>query len=153
MLEHSMRSLPTLFLLAACTAGSGPPPEPGLDAPDPVTPSPAAPVAAPPPAAVAAPPPPPDDAPDPGDPPVSVRVVPDGPGMAVEITTDGWPGRAMEPALHVGQHRFDAYVHTSPVTLRFDVAEPDLLPQGAEARVQYGDDVVVSFVLPAPEAR
>jgi len=67
---------------------------------------------------------------------------------AIDIETDGWPGRAMEPSLQVGEHTFHKYTHPTPTTIRFVVMEAALLPSGAEAVVRYGRDEVARFVLP-----
>ncbi|MFT7518775.1 MAG: hypothetical protein ACI9MC_000907 [Kiritimatiellia bacterium] len=69
--------------------------------------------------------------------------------VTVEIETDGWPGRAMEPALHVNDLRFYVYTHSSPTTLRFVVADASLLPEYADASVIYGEYEHARFVLPA----
>ena len=74
-----------------------------------------------------------------------------GQAVQVDIESAGWPGRAMEPVLHVGQLRFNSYSHVSPTVLRYVVDGPDLLPQGAEASVRYGSYEAARFILPAVE--
>ena len=74
-----------------------------------------------------------------------------GQAVHVNIEREGWPGRAMEPVLLVGQLRFNSYSHVSPTVLRYVVDGPDLLPQGAEASVRYGSHDVARFMLPAVE--
>lgn len=148
-----MRTLSVVVLLAACTPGPAGPPDAATPAPIP----PAVERAAAAPEEAATPSAGLPDAPEPTtdqrETTVTVTVTQSGGGVFVEVTSDGWPGRATEPALHVGGARFDAYTHTSPVTLRFVVPDPALVPPGAEASVRYGDQVLASFVMPAPEAR
>jgi hypothetical protein len=69
--------------------------------------------------------------------------------IAIEIQTEGWPGKAMDPVLVVGEARFTHYSHPSPTVIRFVVADPALLPAGAEAIVRYGEREVARFTLPA----
>ena len=69
--------------------------------------------------------------------------------VAIEIETEGWPGRAMDPVLRVGEYQFTAYTHVSPTVLRYVVDGPELLPAGAEAVVHFGRQEVARFLLPA----
>jgi hypothetical protein len=56
------------------------------------------------------------------------------------IRDEGWPGRALDPVLHVGELTFTRYEHTSPTVLRYVAADRDALPGAAAAFVQWGDD-------------
>jgi len=71
--------------------------------------------------------------------------------VAVDLSSGGWPGEAMEPSLEIQGVRFERYTHSDPVTLRFVVANPSLVPTGATALVRYGDRVVAELTLPAVE--
>ncbi len=74
--------------------------------------------------------------------------------VAIEITADDWGGRALDPVLSIGALHFHHYEHPTIGVIRFVVAERALLPAGAEASMQWGDDVgsriVVSAALPVP---
>lgn len=76
-----------------------------------------------------------------------------GQAVAIDLRSDGWPGEGMEPSLHVQGLVFRAYTHVDPVTLRFVVAGPERVPEGAVATLRYGDRPVGEVVLPAVEAR
>jgi len=68
--------------------------------------------------------------------------------VALDLRSEeGWPGRALDPVLHVGQLRLTHYQHPAPDVLRFVVADGALLPAGAEVFLQYGDDVASRVVL------
>lgn len=94
--------------------------------------------------------------------PVDVRRAENGRGervaavapRALIVRADSWPGRALDPVLHIGQLHFHAYDHPSKSELRYVVADVALLPAGAEAALQYGDDtrsrVVLSTALEVP---
>ncbi len=56
------------------------------------------------------------------------------------VAPDGFPGRALDPVLYVGQLRFTRYSHPTPDRMRFVVADRAVLPEGAEVALQWGDD-------------
>lgn len=60
--------------------------------------------------------------------------------VAIDVTAERWPVRALDPALHVGQLVLRHYRHVSPRVLRFVLADRSALPRGAPACVMYGDD-------------
>lgn len=51
-----------------------------------------------------------------------------------------FPGRALDPVLHVGDLHFHRYRYTDTGRLMFVVADVGLLKAGAEVYVQYGDN-------------
>lgn len=80
---------------------------------------------------------------------VEVRLVALSEGrVAVDLTSEGWPGRAMGPELVSGDLRVDTAEHLHPTALRFTVDRAEL-PLGTEASVYYGNDEVARFVLPS----
>lgn len=60
--------------------------------------------------------------------------------VAIEITAEAWPVRALDPVLHVGDLIFSHYTFPRLNVLRYVVADREILPAGAEAFVQYGAD-------------
>ncbi len=61
--------------------------------------------------------------------------------VALELRReDGWPGRALNPVLYVGELRFEHYEHVDPLVLRYVAADGAALPRDADAFVQWGDD-------------
>jgi hypothetical protein len=61
--------------------------------------------------------------------------------VAIDLDVlDGWPGRAREPELHVGQLVFRRYRHVSVQTLRFVVADRTVLRDAGPVSVRWGDD-------------
>ena len=60
--------------------------------------------------------------------------------LAIEITADAWPVRAIDPVLHVGELEFHHYTFPAPNVLRFQAADASLLTADAEVWIQYGDD-------------
>jgi hypothetical protein len=80
--------------------------------------------------------------------PVDVESAEDGRGatiparapVAIEIAAEAWPVRALDPVLHVGDLEFRHYTFPRLNVLRFVAADAALLPAGAAAWVQYGDD-------------
>ena len=160
-----MRRLWLLLLLAACESGAiEPQVEPAEPAPEPSTvrtvPEPAA---TPAPTPEPAPAPPPNAEPPRSDVTVRTWVVgealaEDGStrerhdqAVAIELTSEGWPGEAMEPTLEVQGRRFVHYTHPSPVALRFVVADPSLVPAGETAVLRWGERVVAELTLPTVE--
>lgn len=87
--------------------------------------------------------------------PSDARVGEDGHGRRVAATAaralvvraEAWPGRALDPVLHVGRLRFHHYDHPSKNELRYVVADVALLPDGAEVALQYGEDTRSRIVL------
>jgi hypothetical protein len=61
--------------------------------------------------------------------------------VAIDISAEAWPVRALDPVLHVGDLVFRHYTFPRVNVLRFVVADSALLPDGAAAWVQYGDDL------------
>ena len=68
--------------------------------------------------------------------------------IALDLRSEGWPGRGESPALVLGDRRFEDSEHTHPTVLRFTVPADAPLAAGAPAAVAYGDDVVARFELP-----
>ncbi|MCK9462046.1 MAG: hypothetical protein M0R80_20660 [Proteobacteria bacterium] len=60
--------------------------------------------------------------------------------VAIEITAEAWPVRALDPVLHVGDLEFRHYTFPRLNVLRYVAADRALLPAGAAAWIQYGDD-------------
>lgn len=63
----------------------------------------------------------------------------------------GWPARALDPVLHIGELHFHSYEHTGRRTLRFVIDDVTRLTPGAAVYVQYGDDLRSRVRLPALE--
>ena len=62
--------------------------------------------------------------------------------IAVDITAERWPGRALDPVLHVGKNSFFEYRFPAPGVMRFLVADATLLDVPNQIiYLQYGDDV------------
>jgi hypothetical protein len=62
--------------------------------------------------------------------------------IAIELRAPGgWPGRALDPVLHVGELLFREYTFPEPEVIRFVAADEALVPAGAAMAVQYGDDL------------
>jgi hypothetical protein len=83
------------------------------------------------------------------------QIVPARRAVALDVIADAWPGRALDPVLHVGQGLvFRRYGHPGPGVLRFVAADADALPAGAPVYLQWGDDdgsrVEVSAALEVP---
>ena len=66
---------------------------------------------------------------------------------ALDLHADGWPGRALDPVLHVGDLRFHRYSFPAREVMRFVVDDVGRLPVGAEAWLQWGDDEASRIVL------
>jgi len=60
--------------------------------------------------------------------------------IAIEITAEAWPVRALDPVLHVGDLEFRHYTFPRVNVLRYVAADAALVPAGAAAWIQYGDD-------------
>lgn len=67
--------------------------------------------------------------------------------IAIDLDASRFPPRALDPVLTVGTLRFVHYRHPRVGTLRFVVASHELLVDGAEVSVQYGDDASSRVVL------
>lgn len=52
----------------------------------------------------------------------------------------GWPARAVDPVLHIGDLHFHDYEHVNRTTLRFVVDDVDRLGVGDAVYVQYGEE-------------
>jgi len=61
--------------------------------------------------------------------------------VAIDLVNEnGWPGRARDPTLHIGQLVFVHYEHPAIDVMRFVVADRQLLPVGMPVVLRYGDD-------------
>lgn len=52
----------------------------------------------------------------------------------------GWPGRALDPVLHVGELQLTRYEHVTIQVLRFVLADRAVASEGAPVALQWGDD-------------
>ena len=69
------------------------------------------------------------------------RVVPATDPVYVDLVrADGFPGRAQDPELHIGQLRFTRYSHPAPDRMRFVVADRALLESSTDIALQWGTD-------------
>ncbi len=64
----------------------------------------------------------------------------DAPHALVLKSDAGWPGRALDPVLHIGDLHFHDYVHVDRTTLRFVVDDVRRLGVGDAVFVQYGEE-------------
>jgi len=144
--------LALLSLVISACAGAAQPGAALPDAPDAARSAPdAAPVAAPTPPALRvddADAPPPAVTPEP-----TMRVTATAsrlPGgeVALDLRSEGWPGRGESPALLIGDRRVEDSEHTHPTVLRFVVPADVAWIAGTPASVAYGDDEVARFELP-----
>lgn len=148
-----MRPIILAFGLAACGGPTQPAAAPGpasssreiATAPTPSVSAPAAPAST-----EALPAPSPDQSGEPRQVDSTASVV-DG-ELVIDLQSDGWPGRAHDPELRVGQHVLTEYHHTAPTTLRFQVPPGVELVPGTQAVVWYGDDAYAQTTLPAEVA-
>ncbi len=62
------------------------------------------------------------------------------PHALVLESASGWPVRALDPVLHIGDLHFHSYEHTGRRTLQFVVDKVSRLKPGESVFVQYGDD-------------
>jgi hypothetical protein len=67
--------------------------------------------------------------------------------VAIDLDASRFPPRALDPVLTVGTLRFVHYRHPRIGTLRFVAASHELLVDGAEVSIQYGDDASSRVVL------
>lgn len=65
----------------------------------------------------------------------------------LDLHASSWPGRALDPVLHVGDLHFHHYSFPAREVMRFVVDDVGRLPAGAEAWVQWGDDESSRIVL------
>jgi hypothetical protein len=68
---------------------------------------------------------------------------------ALDVRAESWPGRALDPELHVGGLVFREYSFPEKGVIRFVAADAALLPAGAEVAIQYGHDVSTRAVVTA----
>jgi hypothetical protein len=69
------------------------------------------------------------------------RVVPATDPVYVDLVrAGGFPGRARDPELHVGQLRFTRYSHPAPDRMRFVVADRALLGSRTDVALTWGTD-------------
>src|SRR5688572_19893421 len=68
----------------------------------------------------------------------SFKLVPGKPGAFEVQATDGWPGRALDPVLAIGNETFREYDFSARDTIRFVIPDTSALPDGAAVHVQYG---------------
>jgi hypothetical protein len=66
---------------------------------------------------------------------------------ALVVSADHWPGRALDPVLHIGQLHFHKYEFPSKGALRYVVADAALLTPGVEVAIQYGNDTSSRVVI------
>jgi len=73
---------------------------------------------------------------------------------ALDLHATSWPGRALDPVLHVGELRFRHYTFPAKGVLRFVVDDVARLRDGDEVSLLWGDDagsrVVVTPSLEVP---
>lgn len=60
--------------------------------------------------------------------------------VAIDVTADAWPGRALDPVLWIGRLHFHDYTFPARGVIRFIAADATLVPDGVPIAVQYGDD-------------
>jgi hypothetical protein len=60
--------------------------------------------------------------------------------VAIDITAQAWPVRALDPVLHVGGLGFHHYTFPRMNVLRYVVADGSILPDDTEVWIQYGGD-------------
>jgi hypothetical protein len=75
------------------------------------------------------------------------RVVAPPAPRALDVYAEGWPGRALDPVLHVGELRFHHYTFPAKGVMRFVVDDVARLRDGDEAALQWGDDAKTRVVL------
>ena len=82
------------------------------------------------------------------------RVVTPPAPRAPDLHAESWPGRALDPVLHVGGLRFHRYTFPAKGVMRFVVDDVTRLRDGDEVSLQWGDDassrVVVTRSLEVP---
>lgn len=61
--------------------------------------------------------------------------------VAIDLTAERWPGRALDPVLTIGELRLRRYSFPARHVIRFVLADASLVPANAEVAIQYGDDV------------
>jgi hypothetical protein len=66
---------------------------------------------------------------------------------ALDVRAASWPGRALDPVLHVGPLAFREYSFPDKGVIRFVAADAALLPAGAEVAIQYGHDASTRAVV------
>lgn len=64
----------------------------------------------------------------------------DAPHALVLKSDAGWPARALDPMLHIGELHFHDYEHVNRTTLRFVVDDVRRLGVGDVVFVQYGEE-------------
>ena len=79
-------------------------------------------------------------------------------GRAVrrEIEAEGWPGRALDPVLHVDERRFYHYTHPGPGLIRFTLANGAWIEEAVSLSLSYDcpqgcADEAELWPLPTPE--
>lgn len=82
------------------------------------------------------------------------RVVTPPAPRALDLHAESWPGRALDPVLHVGELRFRRYTFPTKGVMRFVVDDVARLRDGDEVSLQWGEDastrVVVTRSLEVP---
>lgn len=66
---------------------------------------------------------------------------------ALDVLAPSWPGRALDPVLHVGELRFHRYTFPAKGVMRFVVDDVSRLRDGDEASLRWGDDESSRVVL------
>lgn len=59
---------------------------------------------------------------------------------ALDLIAPSWPGRALDPVLHIGDLHFHQYRFESREIMRYVVDDAARLPAGAEVWLQWGND-------------
>ena len=73
--------------------------------------------------------------------------------VAIDLHLErGWPGRAVDPVLLVGDLRFAVYEHPEPTVMRFVMADRDALP-GGPMMLQWGEEVDSRVAIPRSRVR
>ena len=71
--------------------------------------------------------------------------------VALDVTAERFPARALDPVLHVGAVRFVHYTFPERGVMRFVAADMGVLIPGTEVALQWGDErVVLSASLEVP---
>jgi hypothetical protein len=68
------------------------------------------------------------------------ELVPGRPGAFDVRAAEGWPGRALDPVLIIGELRFHEYEFPARDTIRFAIPDTAALPDGAAVFLQFGDE-------------
>lgn len=67
--------------------------------------------------------------------------------VAFDVRAQSWPGRALDPVLHVGDLHFRHYSFPEKGVIRFVASDAADLAEGAEVWLRFGDDQRTRVVL------